>query len=103
MKYFLISDNMDTLAGMRMVGVEGIVVQEEKEVRKAIEEASADPEIGLILIASQLFRKYRSMIFHYKLHQRQPLIVEMPDRHSGDNVADGIKQYIAEVVGIKLD
>lgn len=102
MKYFLISDNIDTLAGLRMVGVDGVVVHQEAEVEKAINNASADPEVGLILITSRLFKDYRSMIFHYKMHQRQPLIVEMPDRHSGDNVADGIRQYIEEVVGIKI-
>ena len=102
MKYFLISDNIDTLAGLRMVGVEGVVVHEEDEVQSAIKKAMADPDIGLVLVTSKLFKENRTMIFDYKLHQRQPLIVEMPDRHSGDNVADSIKQYIEEVVGIKL-
>ena len=37
MKYFLISDNVDTLAGMRLVGVHGVVVHEEDEVRAALE------------------------------------------------------------------
>ena len=102
MKYYLISDNLDTLAGLRMVGVDGVVVHEPDEVRGAIEKASADPEVGLVLITSRLFANNRSMIFHYKLHQRQPLIVEMPDRHSGDDVAAGIRQYIEEAVGIKI-
>ena len=38
MKYFLISDNVDTLAGMRLVGVRGVVVHEEDEVRAALEQ-----------------------------------------------------------------
>ena len=41
MKYFLISDNVDTLAGMRLVGVRGVVVHEEDEVRAALEKACA--------------------------------------------------------------
>ena len=36
MKYFLISDNVDTLAGMRLVGVRGVVVHEEDEVRACL-------------------------------------------------------------------
>lgn len=102
MKYFLISDNIDTQAGLRMVGVEGVVVHTPEEVRKTLDTAMADPEIGLVLITSKLFNENRSMVFDYKLNRRQPLIVEMPDRHSGDNVADGIRAYISEVVGIKL-
>ena len=41
MKYFLISDNVDTLAGMRLVGVRGVVVHEEDEVRAALDKACA--------------------------------------------------------------
>lgn len=102
MKYFLISDNIDTQAGMRMVGVDGVVVHTPEEVKKALEEAMALPDVGLVLVTSKLFRENSSLIFDYKLNRRQPLIVGMPDRHSGDDVAEGIRQYISEVVGIKL-
>lgn len=102
MKYFLISDNIDTLAGLRMVGVDGVVVHTGEEVKSALEKSFTDPDIGLVLVTSKLFEDNRTMIFEYKLHRRQPLIVEMPDRHSGDNVAQSIKNYIAEVVGIKI-
>lgn len=102
MKYFLISDNIDTLAGLRLVGVNGVVVHTPQEVKQALETAFADNGIGLVLITSRLMQENRDLIFDYKLHRRKPLIVEMPDRHSGDNVADGIKSYIAEVVGIKI-
>ncbi len=102
MRYFLLSDNIDTLAGLRMAGVEGVVVHTKEEVEAAFAKAVADESIGLVLITSKLVAQNRDLVFDYKLNHRQPLIVEMPDRHSGDNVADGIKKYIAEVVGIKL-
>ena len=103
MKYFLISDNIDTLAGLRMVGVEGVVVHQPEEVKQALENARADKEVGLILVTSKLFRENSSMIFDYKLHGHGALIIEMPDRHSGDDVAANIRQYIEEAVGIKID
>ena len=53
MKYFLISDNVDTLAGMRLVGVRGVVVHEPEEMNQALEKACADPEIGLVLITDK--------------------------------------------------
>ncbi|MDL2325137.1 V-type ATP synthase subunit F [Ruminococcaceae bacterium OttesenSCG-928-A16] len=102
MKYFLISDNTDTLAAMRMVGITGVVVHQEAEVKAALEEAVQDPEVGLVLITSKLYTQFQTLVFHYKLHRAKPLIVEMPDRHSNDNVADDIKRYIYEVVGIKI-
>lgn len=102
MKYFLISDNVDTLAAMRMVGIRGVVVHEEDEVRKALQQAVQDPEVGLVLVTSKLYTGFRDIVFDYKLHRKTPLIVEMPDRHKGDNVAEDIKRYIYEVVGIKI-
>ncbi len=102
MKYFLISDNVDTLAGMQLVGVSGVVVHEENEVRKALENAFDSKEIGLILVTEKLISQYSAIIFDYKLKYKSPLIVEMPDRHSTKNPGDGIKKYISEVVGIKI-
>ena len=102
MKYFLISDNVDTLAGMRLVGGKGVVVHEEEEVRKALDKACADPEIGLVLITDKLVARCSELVFSYKLTRRRPLIVEMPDRHSDSNPGDSIRRYISEVVGVKI-
>ncbi|MFV0413045.1 MAG: V-type ATP synthase subunit F [Oscillospiraceae bacterium] len=102
MKYFLISDNIDTLAAMRMVGVYGVVVHEEQEVKDALKQAADDPEIGLVLVTSKLYAQFQEAVFYYKLHRQKPLIVEMPDRHTDGNVASDIKRYIYEVVGIKI-
>ena len=39
MKFFLISDNVDTKMGMRFAGIEGVVVHQEDEVRSELEKA----------------------------------------------------------------
>ena len=33
MKFYLISDNVDTLMGMHLAGIDGVVVHEDSEVR----------------------------------------------------------------------
>ncbi len=102
MKYFLISDNVDTLAGMQLVGVRGVVVHEPQEVRKALDEACNDDEIGIVLVTDKLVDMCSDIVFEYKLKRKTPLIVEMPDRHSDKNPGESIKRYISEVVGIKI-
>ena len=47
MKMFLISDNIDTQTGMRLAGVEGVVVHEREELRSALWTALADKDIGV--------------------------------------------------------
>ena len=37
MKMYLISDNVDTYTGMRLAGVDGVVVHEREELREALE------------------------------------------------------------------
>ena len=34
---YLISDNIDTLTGMRLAGVEGVIVHEHDELKEALE------------------------------------------------------------------
>ena len=46
---YLISDNVDTLTGMRLAGVDGVVVHEKEELRNAIETAMEDPDVGIVL------------------------------------------------------
>ena len=38
MKFYLLSDNIDTQMGMRLAGIEGKVVHGEKEVAQALDE-----------------------------------------------------------------
>ena len=49
MKMFLISDNVDTQTGMRLAGVEGVVVHEKEELKEAFDKALQNKEIGIIL------------------------------------------------------
>lgn len=102
MKYFLISDNLDTLAGMRLAGVSGVVVHESDEVSAALQKACKDETIGLVLVSEKLCRKHKELLLEYKMNCPCPLIVEMPDRHTKDDIAEGIRREIAGAVGIKI-
>ena len=42
MRSYLISDNIDTFVGMKMAGIEGIVLHEKEEIVKKIEELKKD-------------------------------------------------------------
>ena len=41
---YLISDNIDTLTGMRLAGVEGVIVHKHDELKEALERTIADKE-----------------------------------------------------------
>ena len=50
MKSFLISDNRDTWVGMRLAGINGIIIHEKDELLEALNAARKDEEIGLIIM-----------------------------------------------------
>ena len=52
MRFYLISDNVDTQLGMRLAGIEGVVVHEEPEVRKALKQAMDTEDIAVVLMLS---------------------------------------------------
>ena len=43
MRFYLISDNIDTATGLRLAGIEGTVVHEDWEVERALRSAMAAP------------------------------------------------------------
>lgn len=102
MKMYLISDNVDTLTGMRLAGVDGVVVHEREELRRVLETTLADKEIGIILLTEKFGREFPEIIDDVKLNHRIPLIIEIPDRHGTGRKADFITSYVNEAIGLKL-
>lgn len=102
MKFYVISDNTDTCTGMRLTGIEGIVVHEAHEVEAELKRVFSDPEIGIVLMTQKLITLCSDTVFNYKLNYKRPLIVEIPDRHATSHISDSISRYIREAVGIKM-
>lgn len=102
MKFFLISDNIDTKMGMRIAGIEGVLAHTEEEVSKALVQAINDEEIAVVLMTEKCSKLCHDEVYDIKLNRRRPLIVEIPDRHGSSGVSNSISRYIEESIGIKL-
>lgn len=99
---FLISDNIDTYTGMRLAGVEGVVVHEPDELREALEKAISNKDIGIILLTEKFGRQFPRIVDDVKLNHKTPLIIEIPDRHGTGRKPDFITSYVNEAIGLKL-
>lgn len=102
MRMFLISDNTDTLTGMRLAGIEGVVLHQREDVLEQLKQLIEDREIGIILITELLAEKIRDELKEIRLSMATPIIVEIPDRHGSRRPLDFITGYIRESVGIKI-
>ncbi|MBQ8613782.1 MAG: V-type ATP synthase subunit F [Ruminiclostridium sp.] len=102
MRCFLISDNIDTQMGMRLAGIDGVVVHEREEVLSALNTAVNDRTVAIVLMTKKLTDLCSDEIMDFKLNRRSPLIVEIPDRHGDSGISDAISGYVSEAIGLKL-
>jgi len=102
MNFYLISDNTDTQTGMRLAGIDGVVVRERQEALSALDAAAADPNTAIVLMTGKAIELCREKVYDLKLGAPKPLIVEIPDRHGSANITETIKRYVGEAIGIKL-
>ena len=92
MKMYLISDNVDTYTGMRLAGVDGVVVHEREELYHALQNVLQD----------KFGREFPDIIDEFRLERKMPLLIEIPDRHGTGRSKDFITSYITEAIGLKL-
>ena len=79
MRFYLISDNADTLVGMRLAGIDGELVHDAQSVEDAVNRCLADEEVGIILITRPLCELCGDFITQTKRSYDKPLIVEIPE------------------------
>ena len=99
---YLISDNIDTYTGMRLAGVDGVVVHEKQVLSDKLNQVLADKELGILLITEKLSQEFPEVINDIKLNRKLPLVVEIPDRHGTGRRPDFITAYVNEAIGLKL-
>ena len=102
MKYFLITDNVDTRTGMRLAGIECELTATRQETVDAINRSLADKTIGILLVTEKLAKLCPDVLNDLKLNLESPLVVEIPDRHGTGRSQDSITRYIREAIGVKL-
>jgi V/A-type H+/Na+-transporting ATPase subunit F len=101
MRFYLISDNVDTEIGLRLAGIEGEVVQDAKGVEAAFERVFKREDIGIVLVTQLLGEMCPGLLVKLKKEHARPLIIEIPDRH-GLKSTNSIAEYVRDAIGIKL-
>lgn len=102
MQLYVISDNHDTLVGLRLAGIDGVVAHTPAEVRLALMSAIDNPEIGIVLMTEKLVALSPDLVYDLKLNRQRPLIVEIPDRHGSGRGSESITRYIRDAIGVKI-
>ena len=101
MKYFVITDSTDTQVGLRLAGIEGVVVREEPLVRAAIQTAAAEPDIAVLLVTEKIAETYTATLDSARA-AGGPLLITVPSTGGGAAGKDRLTRYIREAIGVKI-
>lgn len=101
MKSFLISSDQETLIGMRLAGVQGVVMTKKEDILKLMEEKIKDNETGIVIITKAIMKMAEKEIMELKLKSKYTLIVEVPGV-GNTYEEDYITRHIRESIGIKI-
>lgn len=102
MKIFLIANNTETFVGLRLAGIDGVIVHTDEEFMKVFNDAFADKSNGIILVMDDLYEKYSELIMERKLRDPMPLIVSIPARGSEAAITKSVSSYIETAIGMKI-
>lgn len=101
MKSLLISDNKDTIIGLRLSGIEGILARDDEKINREFDRAVEDKEIGIIILTENIAERIKEKVLELKTEGADQLVVTIPDR-SGLKDKNFIMRYIKESIGIKI-
>ena len=69
------------LYGLRLTGVEYVVLEEKDEILQKIEELVQEPNIGVLAVTDKVYELAKEVLEEIELKRKLPLILKIPDRH----------------------
>lgn len=77
MKMYCISDNMDTAVGLKLTGIEAVVLQEKEEVEMQIKKVLQDEQIGILIVTNPIYELVKRQLDEIKETLKIPLLVKI--------------------------
>jgi len=102
MKSFLISNSRDTWVGLRLAGIDGVLVRNRNEALKSLKSAMKDKDVGIVILNEEVTDMIKDEVMEYKLNSTIPLIIEIPDRKGSIRESNAMADYIRGSVGIHI-
>ncbi len=101
MKMFLFSADEDTLTGLRLAGVEGVLIGSAESLVAQAQSVIQRGDIGILLVTRTLSLRYPQEILQLKKNQTL-LVTEIPDMMHLTTESDSITRYVRDAIGINV-
>jgi len=102
MKYFAISEDRDTLTGLRLSGIEGAFAANKRDVAELVEKTCANGDVAVLLVTRGCYELCREKLDEIKLSMSRPLVSVIPASGDKPDKTDSITRLIREAIGVKI-
>lgn len=102
MRAIVVSDNHDTLVGMRLAGITGFLVHTNKEACLAVNEVLKRKDIAILAITEKAAALIPDTMQTLRERGELPLVIEIPDRLGTNRGPDFLTRYVQEAIGVKM-
>lgn len=99
----MISDNHDTLVGMSLAGIDGVLVHGKAATEDAIRKALDMSDVAILAITEKAADEAPELVQAHREHGDLPILVEIPDRHGTRRGSDFLTKYVRDAIGVKMD
>ena len=103
MRAFVVSDNHDTLVGMRLAGIDGVLVSGRDETMRAVRDVQSKGDVAILAITEKAAAHIPDLMQEMREHGELPIVVEIPDRHGTNRGADFLTKYVRDAIGVKME
>ena len=98
----LVIGHPDAVLGFSLAGVGGRVATTADEVNKALDDAQAARDVGIVLVTQDVAQLIPARMDHLKLRSTVPLVVEIPSQGGVPEGQASLGEIVLRAIGIKL-
>ena len=79
MKMFCISDTLDISLGLRLSGIEYVILEKRDEVLEKLDELLKDKDYGIIILTDEIYKLVSDKIEILEKKKNIPLYIKIPE------------------------
>lgn len=98
----MVVGNQEAVLGFSLAGVAGKVAKTAEEAEKALDEALAAGDLGIILVTQDISRLIVARMDQLKLRSTVPLVVEIPGPEGVSPDTPTLGDVVLRAIGIKI-
>jgi V/A-type H+-transporting ATPase subunit F len=98
----LVIGHEEAVLGFSLAGVHGRVAGSAEEANRALDEAMSTPDVGIILVTSDVADQIEGRMDELKRRSTVPLVVEIPGPEGMGADRPSLSQVIRRAIGVRI-